>query len=162
MPSFATYWPLAFLMTVLMAVGCKSSQSTTTRGTSEVPSDFQLFITRTGCFGQCPVYELSVNAEGLVRYQGHLNVPNVGRYQKQLSQEQVQSLVLTLKEADFFALDAEYDEGVTDLPTVITEAVLDGQRHKLVNRTGPKSIDQLQDRLDAIIGPEGYEPASKE
>lgn len=156
---------LLFALLFIVNWGCKSSESatskTSTADKAAVPEDFQLFITRTGCFGKCPVYELFVDTDGRVLYQGHANVDNVGKFQKQLSPQQLQQLVSTLREGDFFGLDETYDDGVTDLPTVITEAIMDGKRHKVTNRTGPPSVESLQDRLDAIIGTEGYKAAEK-
>lgn len=164
-PLAARYWFTLIVVALLLLGGCRSRQGRTDALASApeaaVPSDFELFITRTGCFGQCPVYELYVDSSGLVRYQGHNNVSHVGRYQKQLSQRQMQALVVAIEEADFFAFAGTYDDGATDLPTVITEVEMKGKRHKVINRSGPKELGKLQDRLDAIIGDEGYEPVKK-
>jgi hypothetical protein len=157
-------WLGLWLLVVLSAACTGQRKSSTALDASEqaIPEDFQLFITRTGCFGQCPVYELFVNAEGQVLYQGHNNVPNQGRFQKQLSQAQLQELVSAIEGADFFAFENSYDDGTTDLPTVITEVEMKNKRHKVINRTGPPALEKLQDRLDAIIDEEGYEPVAKE
>lgn len=155
----------------LLVVGCKSSQpqQASTAAAIRIPSNFQLFLTRSGCFGRCPAYELSVDAEGIVKYQGHMNVPHLGRHRKELSEAQLQTLAQFISEARFFAdnltffeLDSTYDEGLTDLPTVITEVVLGERSHKVVSRDGPKEVQRFQDRLDEIIGPAGYEPVEKE
>lgn len=165
LPPVVQFWFTLVLVALVLLGGCRSRDvgETSEVSVSEVmiPPDFELFITRTGCFGQCPVYELYVDSSGLVRYQGHNNVSNVGRFQKQLSQTQMQALVEVIEGADFFAFEDAYDDGATDLPTVITEVEMKGKRHKVINRRGPKSLNKLQDRLDAIIGEEGYEPVEK-
>jgi len=148
---------------------CKSTDASTSKESKdiakvEVKEDFKLYIERTPCYGSCPTFKLTVDAKGNVDYEGIRFVDNIGKYTKSLSKKKVQELVYTIETGDFWSFKDKYDGQVTDLPAVITECTHDGKTKKVYNRyEAPKGLRDLQQRLEAIIGGEGYkEVKSKE
>ncbi|MEZ4774974.1 MAG: DUF6438 domain-containing protein [Bacteroidia bacterium] len=152
-------WIYLFLFAGLFA--CKSSKKASTQ--AAFPEDFELTIQKTGCHGRCPVYFLSVSANGEVLYQGDAFVDKLGRYKKVLTQETLFALVSELEQANFWEMEEEYNNpAVMDLPSVITTCTMNGRTKKVVNRfEAPEIVSALQEKLDHLIGDGDYLPAEK-
>lgn len=45
----------------------------------ELPPDASIRLQRTACFGWCPVYSVTIDARGIVTYEGERSVRVVGR-----------------------------------------------------------------------------------
>src|SRR6478735_1034197 len=65
-------------------------------------------LERTGCYGECPVYRLTVNTDGSVVYVGTRWVKVVGRREYKLSDAQVSNLESAFERANFMLL-RDYD-----------------------------------------------------
>jgi hypothetical protein len=92
-----------------------------------VPEDFQITLERGPCFGTCPVYSLSVVADGSVSYDGRQFVAVEGSQTVSISQAEVLLLVEAVVEADFFDLADTYTVPATDLPSIATSVTLNGR-----------------------------------
>ncbi|MEM6261785.1 MAG: DUF6438 domain-containing protein [Bacteroidota bacterium] len=141
-----------------LAAGCKSSSPERAIKKTVVAEDFLLEHRRTPCFGTCPFFTVTVDASGKVVYTGEMHVEKIGTYTKMIPESDVKRLVYTLKEGNFFELENEYDnERITDLPSVITKCRQNGTVKEVTNRYGaPDSVVALQQKIEAIIGDEGY------
>lgn len=96
-------------------------------GTGEpFPADFQVTLERGPCFGTCPVYFLSVLANGTVGYEGRQFVAVEGSQTATLSHEKFLRLVQAVLEADFFDLADTYTVSATDLPSITTTVTMNG------------------------------------
>lgn len=153
------FWIFLFLVSGLFA--CKSSKNASEK--SVLPEDFELVIQKTGCHGRCPVYTLSVSASGKTQYQGEAFVNKMGRYEKNLPKETLIALVAELEQAGFWEMEDEYNNpAVMDLPSVITTCTMNGRTKKVVNRfEAPEIVSALQEKLDRLIGEDGYQQAEK-
>jgi len=139
--------------------GCKSEKGATVRG---VPADFSLYMKRTACMGRCPVYELYVDAQGQVKYQGYLNVEKEGRFEKELSPATLRKLVKAVEDAGYFEMDKVYDQGIADLPGVEMKVSMRGQKQQIMAKSGtPKALTSLHDQVDELIGEDGYTEVAK-
>ena len=69
------------------------------------------------CFGFCPVYTFKINGKGHAVYNGDRNVSKEGKWVRQLTPDETNSLFQAFENGDFWALDDEYTSQVTDLPT---------------------------------------------
>ncbi len=61
-------------------------------------------LERTGCYGECPVYRLTVNSDGSVVYVGTRWVKVLGRQVYNISQAQVAELQAAFERANFSQL----------------------------------------------------------
>ncbi len=80
-------------------------------------------LTRTGCFGYCPVYYIKVFEDGNAYLSGLRHLPLIGEYKAKISNELVQEIRCKALDIGFYDFDNTYpDESVViyDLPSVIT------------------------------------------
>ena len=92
-----------------------------------VPTDFLVTFERGPCFGTCPVYILTVSADGTASFNGVSFVQAEGTHSASLSPEEVTELHRAVLDADFFDLEDRYEVGATDLPSILTTVTMDGQ-----------------------------------
>lgn len=150
-------------------MACKSHKSNVSdtngasSGSESVPSDFRLELKRTACFGQCPAYSMSVNAEGLVEWQGELFVERKGKHIGKISRSAVASLYKRIQQSGFQQMKDSYDNpGISDLPSSIIALEVEGKRKKVVCRYDcPAEFQTLFKQLEAGIDTVGLKPAGK-
>ncbi len=107
------------------------------------------------CFGECPVYTLTIRGDGSVMFDGQKFVAATGVHTSTLAPEQLQALVEAFQTADYFALDDSYtNENVTDLPSVYTSITLNGKTKRINHYYGnfctPQQLSDLESTIDAI------------
>ena len=113
--------------------------------------DVTITLERTGCFGTCPTYILSIYGDGRVVYNGKYFVKTKGIQNFQISQDKVRELVNEFYRIGYFSLQDKYDAPVTDLPTTTTSITIDGKTKKVVNYYGaPKNLGELENKIDEI------------
>ncbi|KAB3530299.1 hypothetical protein F8154_13995 [Alkaliphilus pronyensis] len=49
-------------------------------------------LERTMCYGTCPVYNVTVNKDGKVKYEGEMYVYRIGKHQWKISNKKVKQL----------------------------------------------------------------------
>ena len=128
-----------------------------------IPKDFQVTLVRTECFGTCPSYKLTIDADGGVVFEGINHVKMKGRHKGQISKEKIQLLMNEINHAKFFSLRNNYTSGksvcaelVTDNPTTTTSLKMGGRSKTVQHYHGcsgpkvPKHLDLLEDKIDEI------------
>lgn len=136
---------------------CKSSQQMMD---NTVPADFELTIERTPCMGTCPYYDISVAADGSVKYMGKGHVKLMGERSKKLPQETLMAMASLIEAADFWKFDESYDNrSISDLPSVIMKCSMNGKSHRVLARfSAPKEFETLVLSLEELISAGGYDP----
>src|SRR6187402_3273520 len=66
-------------------------------------------LERTGCYGECPVYRLTVNSDGTVVYVGTRYVKVLGRQVYKISEAQLSELQAAFEHANFSQM-RDYDK----------------------------------------------------
>jgi len=75
-------------------------------------------IRKTNCFGECPVYEITIDKNGNVAYNGEQFVMEKGKRVFKLSKEELEKLNKKLSSKDFESFNDVYDNPrVMDLPS---------------------------------------------
>ena len=118
------------------------------------PLDTAPFITmkRTPCYGECPQYMISIYESGVVVYNGVRFVSKIGCFKSSIKIQQINYIKLLLDEIEFFNLDEEYISDITDIPSVITEVFINGNRHKVHDRLkAPEKLKNLYKEIDLIV-----------
>ena len=99
----------------------KSVEKNKTVSLNNIKEEYEnrlLSMRKTPCFGDCPVYELSIDKDGNVTYNGIQYVNEKGKHEFKLSDEQFNKLTKMLNEGDFDSFKDIYDnERITDLPS---------------------------------------------
>ena len=117
------------------------------------PSDAVITPMRTDCYGGCPTYTLTINADRKVLYNGGRDVKQNGKVESRISQEKLKELIAAFKEINYFDLQSRYDFGSEacpgyshDMPSAMTSLTLN-KKKKTVNHSygcsGSKELGNL-------------------
>src|SRR6188768_4045012 len=154
---------LACVMLVcLAACGKKKAPADTTSVDQPHPPDalpgttVVATLERTGCYGECPVYRLTVNSDGSVVYVGTRWVKVLGRQVYKLSDAQMAELESAFARSNFNQL-RDYDkvESTDDDWTHISYrrgGGLKHVRHYHGDNAAPPTLSALEDEFDRIVG----------
>jgi len=135
-----------------------------------LPADTEIFLQRGPCFGGCPVYSVTIQADGTVIYQGTRFVEQTGEVRSSISQADLQRLVEAFDEARFFKFKDRYNEPRgftcrefrTDAPSVITSITIDGTSKQVNHYTGcigfsrEDKLIALEDLIDEVVNTEQW------
>lgn len=124
-------------------------------------NSLKMVLSRTGCYGTCPSYEVEVHGDGAVLYEGRSFVAITGSHRASVSSDVVAEMVEAFRAADYFSLQDKYMWGVTDLPTYTTSISIDGKTKEVVDYAGehvgmPASVTKLEKALDRLSGVERW------
>jgi hypothetical protein len=130
---------------------------------SAAPADsVVLTLERTPCFGTCPVYRVTVTADGIVRFDGKSHVPRPGSAVGRVPKARLDSLLAELDAGGYFSFEEAYVVGspacgnaATDLPTVTTSVRLGGRSKRIEHYRGcaaaPEALSRLEERIDEVL-----------
>ena len=136
-----------------------------------IPPDALITLTRSECFGKCPDYTVSVTADGTVTFEGRKFVKTKGVAKDSVSLDAVRQLIAAFEDAGFFSLRDSYpsDEDKcsywTDHPSVRISLRLNGKTKSIYHyhgcvdearRTYPAGLTELEDRIDEVLGTQGW------
>ena len=117
-------------------------------------------LERTGCYGECPVYRLTVNSDGSVVYVGTRWVKALGKKEYKITDAQLADLKSAFERANFMQLH-DYDrvENTDDdwaLVALYRGATPKRVRHYHGDNTAPLALSVLEDEFDRIVGSGRY------
>ena len=124
----------------------------------------QVLITleRTSCYGECPVYKITIRGDGSVDYQGYKFVRVTGKQKAKVNASDVEILLHEFQDINFVGLDDDYStiknsDGtvsvVTDLPTTIVSLAVGGRSKEVADYVGaPEKLKVLEKRIDELAG----------
>jgi hypothetical protein len=117
------------------------------------PTDFSISLSRSGCFGSCAAYSVTIHGDGSVSYKGTRFVSIEGERVAHISPQAVRQLLDRFRDANFFDLKSEYRAGVTDNPTYCLELVVGAKKKTITDYVGewvgmPAAVTQLEDAVD--------------
>lgn len=138
----------------------------------EIPQNMMIKLARNYCSGTCPVYEVTVYADGKVVFEGKQNVKTQGKAEDQIGQEQVKQLIAEVEKAAYFSLNDKYKNdrdgcttSLTDKPSVNISIRFGGKEKtidhyyycreegKEINfgKVYPQPLYQLESKIDEIV-----------
>ncbi|HEX6493970.1 MAG TPA: DUF6438 domain-containing protein [Acidobacteriaceae bacterium] len=117
-------------------------------------SKIAITLERTGCFGTCPGYIVSVGTEGIV-FDGKYYVVASGKHTDTVNADEVRDLAKRFIAADFYSMDDSYRANVTDSPTYILSIEIDGRAKRMEDYVGswvgmPAVITELENEVDML------------
>ena len=92
-------------------------------------------LRRGPCFGTCPMYEVTLRADGTATWDGERFVDRLGLHQGAVDVNDFGRLARFVERADFFSWEAEHLANVTDLPDYFLTVVRGGES-KTVRQNG--------------------------
>ena len=133
-----------FFVMIIGLVGCKTQPSEQKQLISS--------IERSRCLGTCPSYKFELFSDLTARYEGNENVEVRGVREIKLSEENYERYIALFKESNFFTLDDDYYEEVTDLQTTILYYKEGKSEKKIRDYYGaPKSLKVLEEKVQDLI-----------
>lgn len=125
--------------------------------TLEEPMGFSIRLSRSGCFGTCPIYSVVIYGDGKIEYHGKEYVAISGDHEARIEPEAATRLLERFRSANFFALKDEYVAAVTDNPTYRLELAIGQQKKTVTDYVGtwvgmPSSVRELEDAVDGAAG----------
>ncbi|MCB9703770.1 MAG: hypothetical protein H6711_17875 [Myxococcales bacterium] len=129
----------------------------------DAPRIGEVMIRRTMCYGDCPAYTAFFTTDGRVFYHGRANVDHLGVRTGAVSPDDVAALLDLSERSGYWRTDHEYDDRVTDRPTVYTAVVKDGRRHWVrdYTRTPPASLAVVEAAIDALLEYVTWDPTPR-
>jgi hypothetical protein len=111
-------------------------------------------LERTGCYGECPVYRLTVSTDGSVVYVGTRWVKVLGRRESKLSPAQLSELENAFERANFMSLrDYDHVESTDDDWAHVSfqgGGRLKRVRHYHGDNAAPPALSALEDEIDRV------------
>jgi hypothetical protein len=132
---------------LLLSAGCA-------RGAQTAPGEpVEITLQRTGCFGTCPDYTVTLTGDGTVAYAGRYFVRTPGEHTWKIEAAAVRALAREMEAAGFFELQDEYTSRMTDHPTTFTTLRV-GSRTKKVKDyvAGPAKLKDIEAKIDEVSG----------
>ena len=140
---------------VAAALGCAGGAAAQT---AAAPGAVIVRLERTSCFGECPVYSVTIDAQGNVVYEGAQFVRVQGRQTDRIPAARVAAILAAAERIGFFDLRDQYrsirnpdgtTSSVTDLPTTIVTITRDGTPKRVEDYIGaPEGLKQLEREID--------------
>ncbi len=110
------------------------------------------------CYGNCPVFTLTILENGLASYKGERNTDRLGTYVKKLDKSQMERLRREFKNANLFQYRDVYSGRIPDVQSV-TITYYEGDRKKTISgkEVRPNAVKWLESILDQVANdPEGW------
>lgn len=115
-------------------------------------------MSKTGCFGQCPVYTFKLSGDGMASYNGRRFVELEGEHSRQYAADTTNAVFKQLVEMDLFQYQNEYTDNVTDLPTTYIVFTHEGRTKKMKLYYGfPEELDQMMTQLQEVAFAKGWD-----
>jgi hypothetical protein len=121
--------------------------------TEHVQSPFfdKIIVSSSGCLGPCPIYSISISANGDVLYDGEYSNEFYGLFNSKMAFEEFQNIESKFKKPDVDKLQRSYSINATDSNEVTVTFVKKDKIYKTVRDYGSQSPLKFRMFYDSII-----------
>jgi hypothetical protein len=117
-------------------------------------STVSIRLSRSGCYGSCPAYSVTIHGDGSVVYSGDRFVSIPGSHRARISTADFKVLFERFRAANFLGLKESYTAGVTDNPTYYISLTLPGKTKVVWDYVGgwvgmPAIVTELENAVDS-------------
>ncbi|MFC4256220.1 hypothetical protein GRI97_11180 [Altererythrobacter xixiisoli] len=124
------------------------------------PADTEMMLERTGCYGSCPAYKVSISGQGRVRFSAdgaHSYVAWSGIHETRVSPQVAAELIEAFRSAHFAGLRPACEVAAIDSPTYLLTLRRGGRTIRVEDHLCqldgmPASVTALQDMIDRLAG----------
>ena len=111
-----------------------------------------IYLERTSCYGECPVYKLEISNSGKLFLSGIKNVKFTGNYCSKIDLRDLDMLKEEFKKQNFQLLQDTYLSRTKDLPTTIICFTYEGRQKRVVDYDdAPAALKRLEKMLETIV-----------
>jgi hypothetical protein len=113
----------SFFFVCLLAVCGNSVSQTenTNQNQQKEKTELSLKMERSGCYGRCPIYDLTIESDGKVTFEGKSWTKIIGKAEDRLSEEKFKKLTDEIEKANFFSFDNAYNSESQNCPNTVTD-----------------------------------------
>lgn len=134
----------------MVLAACKTKENTTSQSNETVAKESFISLYRSGCYGTCPSYKVTINGDGSFLYFGKSNVENLGSYIGNI--ENVSELFQDLETYKWKSYPEKYPIDNVDFP----QFTLEFSNKKIsktihANSKAAKELIDLTEKIDALI-----------
>jgi hypothetical protein len=134
-----------YILVSFFCIGC----SILGQSTIETPV---LYIEKSACYGECPVYKTEIFLSGKMTFQGISNTKLKGRYCANIDKKDLTRLIDAFNQQNYISLNEFYFSHAKDLPTTTTGFNYNGkQKHVRDNDKAPPELKQLEKMLEILV-----------
>lgn len=108
-----------------------------------LPDFDQIIFSSSGCYGGCPILDISVTREGHVLFQGEGYVKSLGFFTGHLDRQTTQTIFDKFRKANPLALENSYAVDHTDDQTLTTTFIQNGKIVKTIGDYGMAGTKEL-------------------
>jgi len=146
------------LLVIKSALGQSSDQAPDLSSLSDADlKTVTIQLERTGCYGTCPAYSVTIHGDGRVEYNGKSHVKEMGTREGRIEMDKIRALAPVFARMKFWGLAEDYSAakckgGVcTDMATAITELSIRGVTHRVKHYYGCGSAPKCLFNLESVI-----------
>ena len=141
---------LIYITVLIVLYSCAATKNYT-------QDDIVLSMKKSSCYGPCPVYELKIYKNGVVKLTAEEHLDLKGEFYTKLHGSKIKALVSKFKEAGFFEMESEYTSITKDLPTTWIYFSNEGRQKKIKDYDGaPEILRDLEKELSSLIESEDW------
>lgn len=148
------------LLCSLLTMACAQSKKTTTSsasasaksGVADVPQLTAVQMSRSACFGRCPVYSVTVEKDGMVRFYGKHYNQYQGVYEKNVGAKQVATLFSQFEAKRVDTCSARYERLISDVPGINYSFTYAKKEASIIQNAhfGPQYLKELALSVDSL------------
>ncbi|RKS25234.1 hypothetical protein CLV94_0264 [Flavobacterium endophyticum] len=110
----------------------------------EEKNDFDKIVySSLGCYGTCPIIDISLDRSGNINFQGNRFVDEIGFYKGKLDKKTTAFIFRKFEKADITNLEDNYSDAVTDSQTITTTFIKNGKIVKSIQDYAFSSTKEL-------------------
>jgi hypothetical protein len=113
----------------------------------------KISLERTGCYGDCPIYKVTIYGNGTFLYYGKMFVRKAGYYTGRVDEWDLARITEYIDAINFWDLKDHYEAMVSCQPSIITTIVMDGKSKEVMDEGGesPAQLWALEELIDKFV-----------
>ncbi|MEM6318864.1 MAG: DUF6438 domain-containing protein [Bacteroidota bacterium] len=144
------------LVTILLLSACKTTQKALTQDQIQALPKV-LEFSKSGCRGQCPIFDLTVYEGGWMVFDGRAWTKHEGKATAKLDKEAFAQLQTDCERANLWDKQEKYSMNIMDIPTTTVHLYEKGKDKKVQWRMrAPQELAVLSNQIMEIIYAEGW------
>jgi len=117
----------------------------------------KVVMSKGACFGECPVYTLTIYNTGLMKFNGVIHTKMDGKHERNLDEESYKALIKLFDKINLWKYDDVYDMDIVDLPTTSISYAKKNKIKTIKGKMGrPVEILELENYLESLIYQAGW------
>ena len=138
------------VLTIVALAACKTKENTTKTSSETASKESFISLYRSGCYGSCPSYKVTINADGSFLYFGKSNVANLGSNKGNI--ENATKFFEELETVKWKSYPDEYPIDNVDFAQFSLEYSNNNTTKKIqANSNAAKELIELAQKIDALI-----------